>query len=152
MRVLIQRVKSASVKTKIDSEILENSIDYGMLVLLGIEENDSSYDIDYVIKKISKLRIFNDENHTMNLSILDIKGEILVISQFTLHALTKKGNRPSYIKAAKPEIAIPLYKEFIDKLTKDTELVIKTGWFGADMDVNLINHGPVTIMIDSKEN
>ena len=147
MRIIIQRTIEASVK--IEGEIY-NSIAAGMLILVGIEEADNDEDIEWLCGKISKLRIFNDENGIMNLSVQDIKGEILVISQFTLHASTKKGNRPSYIKAARPETAIPLYEKFIAALEKESGIKIKTGKFGADMKVALVNDGPVTIMIDSK--
>ena len=147
MRVVIQRVAEASVK--ISGEI-KSSIGKGLLVLLGIEEADNSEDIEWLCGKISKLRIFPDENHVMNLSVMEAKGEILLISQFTLHASTKKGNRPSYIKAAKPEIAIPLYEKFILQLEIETGIKIFTGEFGADMKVALVNDGPVTIIIDTK--
>jgi D-tyrosyl-tRNA(Tyr) deacylase len=147
VRVVIQRVSEASVK--ISGEI-KSSIGKGLLVLLGIEEADNSEDIEWLCGKISKLRIFPDENDVMNLSVMEAKGEILLISQFTLHASTKKGNRPSYIKAAKPKIAIPLYEKFILQLEIETGRKIFTGEFGADMKVALINDGPVTIIIDSK--
>ncbi len=147
MRALIQRVKKASVSI---DEIRHSETGTGMLILLGIEEADTDADIEWLCGKISKLRIFDDENGVMNLSVCDISGEIMVVSQFTLHASTKKGNRPSYIKAAKPETAIPLYERFVDFLKKETKLKIKTGIFGAIMDITLINDGPVTIMIDSK--
>ncbi|MFV0501455.1 MAG: D-aminoacyl-tRNA deacylase [Bacteroidales bacterium] len=147
MRVVVQRVERASVG--IDNK-LYSSIEKGLLVLLGIEDEDGDKDIDYLCKKISKLRIFDDENGVMNLSVKDINGEILLVSQFTLHASTKKGNRPTYIRASKPDYAIPLYKKFISELEKETEREIKTGEFGADMKVELINDGPVTIIIDTK--
>lgn len=147
MRVVVQRVERASVG--IDNK-LYSSIEKGLLVLLGIEDEDGDKDIDYLYKKISKLRIFDDENGVMNLSVKDINGEILLVSQFTLHASTKKGNRPTYIRASKPDYAIPLYKKFISELEKETEREIKTGEFGADMKVELINDGPVTIIIDTK--
>ncbi|MCX6230784.1 MAG: D-aminoacyl-tRNA deacylase [Bacteroidetes bacterium] len=147
MRALIQRVSKASVS--IQKEIY-NEINQGLVVLLGIEEDDNTEDIQWLCGKISRLRIFNDENAVMNLDILEIRGEILLISQFTLHASTKKGNRPSYIKAAKPEIAIPLYNKFIILLEKELGKAVKTGIFGANMQVSLINEGPVTILIDSK--
>lgn len=147
MRVLIQRVKEASVT--IDSNI-KSAVSYGMLILVGIGNEDTQEDIDWLCRKISNLRIFNDENGVMNKSIVDIGGEILVISQFTLQASTKKGNRPSYIKAAKPDISIPLYEAFVSSLEKQSGLNIGTGTFGADMKVALINDGPVTIFIDSK--
>ena len=147
MRVIIQRVSEASV---VINNSLYNSIKKGMLILLGIEEADSIEDIQWLCGKISKLRIFNDKNGVMNLSVMDIDGEILAISQFTLHASTKKGNRPSYIRAAKPEIAIPLYNKFVEQLSLDINKKVKTGEFGADMKVKLINDGPVTIIMDSK--
>lgn len=147
MRVVVQRVERASVG--IDNK-LYSSIEKGLLVLLGIEDEDGDNDIDYLCKKISKLRIFDDENGVMNLSVKDINGEILLVSQFTLHASTKKGNRPTYIRASKPDYAIPLYKKFISELEKETEREIKTGEFGTDMKVELINDGPVTIIIDTK--
>ena len=147
MRVVIQRVSSASVS--IDRK-LKSSIKRGFLILIAVEDVDIQDDIDFLVKKISNLRIFNDERGIMNLSILDIDGEILCISQFTLYASTKKGNRPSYIKAAKPEISIPLYEKFCADLTKALNKPVQTGEFGADMQVELINDGPVTIIIDSK--
>ena len=147
MRVVVQRVERASVG--IDNKLF-SSIEKGLLVLLGIEDEDTEKDIDYLCKKISKLRIFDDENGVMNLSVKDINGEILLVSQFTLHASTKKGNRPTYIRASKPDYAIPLYKKFISELEKETDREIKTGEFGADMKVELINDGPVTIIIDTK--
>ncbi|PCJ24510.1 MAG: D-tyrosyl-tRNA(Tyr) deacylase [Flavobacteriales bacterium] len=147
MRVVIQRVSKASVT--INGNV-KSEIDKGLLVLLGIEEEDSQLDIEWLSGKISRLRIFGDENETMNSSVKDIKGDVIVVSQFTLHANTKKGNRPSFIKAAKPEIAVPLYEEFIVQLEKDLSKKIQTGEFGAMMQVELINDGPVTIIIDSK--
>ncbi len=147
MRVLIQRASKASVT--IDGKI-HSKIDQGLVVLLGIENEDSHEDIDFLVKKIINLRIFDDNHGVMNLSLVDIKGEILIISQFTLHAMTKKGNRPSYIKAAPPKIAIPLYNRFVDQLQNSLNKEIKTGVFGAHMEVELINDGPVTIWIDSK--
>jgi D-tyrosyl-tRNA(Tyr) deacylase len=147
MRVVIQRVTESSVK--ISGEV-KASIGKGLLVLLGIEEADDDTDIEWLCGKISRLRIFPDKNGVMNLSVMEAQGEILLISQFTLHASTKKGNRPSYIKAAKPETAIPLYEKFILQLQKETGRKIFTGEFGADMKVSLINDGPVTIIIDSK--
>ncbi len=146
MRVLLQRVSEASVK--IEGEI-NGQIDQGLLLLVGICAEDSHDDIDWLIQKIVNMRIFSDENGKMNLSIQDIQGEILVISQFTLHASTKKGNRPSFIDAARPEIAIPLYENFITQL-KLSNLNVQTGIFGADMKVSLVNDGPVTIWLDSK--
>ena len=147
MRVVIQRVSEASVKT--ENRIIA-SILKGLLIFVGIEENDNQEDIEWLTSKILNLRIFPDENEVMNLSIKDIKGEIIVVSQFTLHALTKKGNRPSYIKAAKPEIAIPLYETFVAQMELELGKKIQTGKFGADMKVALINDGPVTIIIDTK--
>ncbi len=147
MRVVIQRVSEASVKINDDKT---KSIAKGLLILLGIEEADTNEDIEWLCGKITGMRIFADEKGVMNLSVTEVGGEILVVSQFTLHASTKKGNRPSYIKAARPEIAIPLYKTFVEQLTKETGKEIKTGEFGADMKVALINDGPVTIIIDSK--
>lgn len=147
MRCVIQRVSEASVT--IDGKI-KSSIGKGLLVLLGIEEADNDEDIEWLCGKISKLRIFDDEEGVMNCSVQDVNGEILLISQFTLQASTKKGNRPSYLKAAKPEIAIPVYERFISKLENETGKKIFTGEFGADMKVRLLNDGPVTIIIDSK--
>ncbi|WP_310556629.1 D-aminoacyl-tRNA deacylase [Flavobacterium sp.] len=147
MNVVLQRVSSASVT--IDSKIVAK-IQNGLLVLLGIEDADSQEDTNWLCQKIANLRVFGDENNVMNLSVKDIDGEIIVVSQFTLQALTKKGNRPSYIKAAKPEIAIPLYEDFIQKLATQLGKKIQTGVFGADMKVALVNDGPVTIIIDSK--
>jgi D-tyrosyl-tRNA(Tyr) deacylase len=148
MRVVIQRVSKASVV--INSDEICN-IKNGLLILLGIELNDSDEDIVWLTKKIINLRIFSDENGKMNHSVTDVSGEIIVVSQFTLHAKTKKGNRPSYINAAKPELAIPLYEKFTDFLRKESDLNVYTGKFGADMKVSLINDGPVTIILDSKE-
>ncbi len=147
MRIVLQRVSEASVK--IDDSI-RGVIDGGLVVLLGIEAADSEVDADWLISKISVLRIFSDSEGKMNLSIQDINGAFLVISQFTLFASTKKGNRPSYIQAARPEQAIPLYEYFVSKLKSETNLKVETGVFGADMKVSLINDGPVTISIDSK--
>lgn len=147
MRVLIQRASEASVK--IDGKI-HGEIGRGFVILVGIESEDTRDDIDWLVRKIIGLRIFNDEDGKMNHSIVDIEGKFLVISQFTLHASTKKGNRPSYIKAARPEVAIPLYEDFIQILRKESGLKVETGSFGADMKVQLINDGPVTIWIDSK--
>ena len=148
MRIVIQRVSSASVA--INSSIC-SSIDKGLLILLGIEDSDTAEDIDWLCGKISRLRIFNDESGVMNKSIVDINGRALVVSQFTLHASTKKGNRPSYIKASKPDFAIPMYKQFIQKLKDISECEVKSGQFGAMMDVALVNDGPVTIIMDSKD-
>lgn len=147
MRAVIQRVSKASVT--IDSKI-HSQINKGLLVLLGIEDADTDEDIEWLSGKIINLRIFDDENGVMNISLKDIDGDILVVSQFTLHASTKKGNRPSYIKASKPEFAIPVYEKFIKKLNDDTGKQVHTGIFGADMQVELCNDGPVTIVIDSK--
>lgn len=147
MRVVIQRVSHASVT--IDG-ICKSAIKEGFMILLGIEENDGKEDIDWLCKKIVSLRVFDDEQGVMNKSILDIKGEILAISQFTLYASTKKGNRPSYIKAAKPDISIPLYQAFCKELEASLGKSIGTGEFGADMKVELLNNGPVTISIDTK--
>ena len=147
MKVIIQRVSKASVT--IDNKI-KSKIGAGLLILLGIEELDTKEDLYWLCGKITKLRIFGDENGAMNLSIKDIDGDIILVSQFTLHASTKKGNRPSFIKAAKPEIAIPLYKQFILQIEKEIEKPIQTGVFGADMKVELVNDGPVTIQMDSK--
>ena len=147
MRAVIQRVNNASVT--IDN-IVRSSIQNGLLVLAGIEDADNTEDIVWLSAKIVNLRIFSDENGVMNLSVKEIGGNILLVSQFTLHAATKKGNRPSYIKASKPEIAIPLYGQLIRQLEQDLGKPIATGEFGADMKVGLINDGPVTIMIDTK--
>lgn len=147
MIAVIQRVSESSVKI---GEEFKGQIGLGLMVLLGIEEADSKEDIDWLSKKVANLRIFPDEEGVMNKSILDSNGDILLISQFTLHASTKKGNRPSYIKAAKPEFAIPLYEDFIKTLESDLGKPIQTGEFGADMKVSLVNDGPVTIIIDSK--
>lgn len=147
MRVVIQRVSQASVT--IDQKI-KASIGKGFMILVGIGEDDNQTDIDYLVKKIVNLRVFDDSEGVMNLSIQDIDGEILLISQFTLMAMTKKGNRPSYIKAARPEISVPLYNQLIESIEAATGKKIGTGEFGADMKVALINDGPVTICIDSK--
>ena len=147
MKVVIQRVSEASVK--IEGEIVA-LINAGFLILVGIETEDSEEDLLYLVSKIIGLRIFNDENGVMNLSIKDVDGEICVVSQFTLHAATKKGNRPSYIKAAKADQSIPLYELFLEKLSQELGKEIPSGQFGADMKVSLINDGPVTIIIDSK--
>lgn len=147
MRVVIQRVSSASVK--INSETV-GSIQKGLMILVGIEKEDSAEDIDWMSKKICSLRIFSDEDDKMNLDIKEVDGNILLISQFTLHAKYKKGNRPSYIHAARPEHAIPLYEKMIEALSQELNKTIETGEFGAMMDVELINQGPVTICMDSK--
>ena len=147
MRVVIQRVANASVT--VESKVVAE-IQKGLLVFVGIEEADSQEDLDWLVTKITQLRIFNDENEVMNLSVQDIDGDVLVVSQFTLHAATKKGNRPSYIKAAKPDIAIPMYERFVKALESKLGKKVPTGIFGADMKVLLLNDGPVTIIIDSK--
>ena len=147
MKVVIQRVSEASVT--INQNIVAK-INNGLLVLVGIEEADTLEDINWLVSKIVYLRIFEDANKVMNLSVKDSDGEIIVVSQFTLHALTKKGNRPSYIKAAKPEIAISIYEKFVQQLELELGKTIQTGQFGADMKVALVNNGPVTIIIDSK--
>lgn len=147
MRVVIQRVFEASVE--IDQKI-KSSIKKGLLILLGIEDADTDEDIRWLCQKIVNLRIFPDEEGVMNKSILDKDGDIIVVSQFTLHASTKKGNRPSYIKAAKPDFAIPMYEKFIEQLEEHLNKMVLTGEFGADMKVSLVNDGPVTIMMDTK--
>lgn len=147
MRVVIQRVKKASVI--IDNK-LYSEINRGLLILLGIESQDGIEDIDWLCNKISNLRVFDDEFGVMNLSVQDIKGDLMVVSQFTLHASTKKGNRPSYIKAANPEISIPLYEQFVKSLYDASGVKVKTGKFGTMMNVALFNDGPVTLIIDSK--
>jgi D-tyrosyl-tRNA(Tyr) deacylase len=147
MRGVIQRVSRASVT--IDGKI-HGQIKNGLLVLLGIEDGDTQQDIEWLSHKIVSLRIFNDENGVMNISLKDVKGDILLISQFTLHASTKKGNRPSYIRAGKPGLAIPIYEKMISQLSSDLGKEIQTGIFGADMKVELLNDGPVTIVIDTK--
>lgn len=147
MRAVIQRVSEASVT--IDGTIA-GKINHGLLILVGIEDADTQEDIDWLAQKTVNLRIFNDEQAVMNLSILEVAGSILVVSQFTLHASTKKGNRPSYIKAAKPDIAIPVYEQFKAKLQSFLKTPVQAGIFGADMKVSLVNDGPVTILIDTK--
>lgn len=147
MRLLIQRVNEASVT--IENKI-KGAIKQGLLIFIGIIKEDSKDDIEYLVNKTVNLRIFDDENGVMNKSVMEIGGEVLVVSQFTLHASTKKGNRPSYIRAAKPDISIPLYEEFCNSLSKQLNKELQTGEFGADMKVKLINDGPVTIAIDSK--
>ena len=147
MRAIIQRVSEAFVS--IDEKVIA-AIGSGLLILLGIEDADKEEDIEWLAGKIVRLRIFNDEDSVMNKSISEVMGNIIVVSQFTLHASTKKGNRPSYIKAAKPEMAIPLYEKFIAELEKQIEKKVFTGVFGADMKVGLVNDGPVTIFIDTK--
>lgn len=147
MKTIIQRVSSASVT--IDSNITAD-IQKGLLVLVGIEDADTQEDTNWLCQKITNLRIFGDENDVMNLSVKDIDGDIIVVSQFTLHASTKKGNRPSYLKASKPEIAIPMYENFVKQIEKELGKKVQTGIFGADMKVALLNDGPVTIVMDSK--
>lgn len=147
MKAVIQRVSESSVT--INNEIVAQ-IQQGLLVLVGIEDADNQEDIIWLASKIANLRIFADENDVMNLSLKDIDGDMVVVSQFTLHALTKKGNRPSYIKASKPEIAIPLYESFVKKMEIELGKKVQTGQFGADMKVSLLNDGPVTIIIDTK--
>jgi len=147
MRLLIQRVSEASVSIGRETK---SSIKNGLLLLLGIEASDTDEDIEFLCKKIVNLRIFDDENGVMNRSVREIDGEILVVSQFTLHASTKKGNRPSYLRAAKPEISVPLYEQFCTSLSALLQKPVQTGEFGADMQVHLVNSGPVTIWIDSK--
>jgi D-aminoacyl-tRNA deacylase len=147
MRVVIQRVTEASVKIE---DKIAGSISSGMLVLVGFEETDTHDDIDWMVGKIVRLRIFDDENGVMNLDVTQVNGNILAVSQFTLHASTKKGNRPSYIRAANADIAIPLYNSFVEKLQSEAKLKVETGVFGAMMDIALVNNGPVTIIIDSK--
>jgi len=146
LKAVLQRCSSATVRIEKEKE---NKIDQGLVVLLGITDDDNEEDITWLVKKIINLRIFDDENGIMNCSLLDIEGELLLVSQFTLHALTKKGNRPSYIKAAKPEIAIPLYEKFKAAMVKEVKK-LETGVFGANMEVSLVNDGPVTIIIDTK--
>lgn len=148
MRVVIQRVSEASVK--IEGKIV-SAIKKGILILVGIEDSDLQEDIDWLTAKITQLRIFDDVNGVMNLSVKDVDGEILIVSQFTLHAITKKGNRPSYIRASKPDFAIPMYEKFIEAIENAIGRKVGTGRFGAMMEVALINDGPVTIIIDSKQ-
>jgi len=147
MKIVLQRVSEASVT--VDGQKTAD-IKKGLLVLVGIEDADTPEDIDWLAGKIVKMRIFGDENDVMNCSVQDIDGDIIVVSQFTLHASTKKGNRPSYIKAAKPDFAIPMYEKFVKALENEFQKKIQTGIFGADMKVNLLNDGPVTILMDSK--
>jgi len=147
MKILIQRVGHASIEIE---HKMHAQIKSGLLIFLGIEKDDDSSDVDYLVGKSAALRIFNDPNGKMNLSIQDVGGEALIVSQFTLHASTKKGNRPSYVKAARPEHAIPLYEYFIQKMNLELPEKVKSGVFGADMKIQLLNDGPVTIMIDSK--
>ncbi len=148
MRVVIQKVKEALVS--VENKTI-SSIKKGLLILVGIENADTQEDIDWLVKKVVQLRIFSDENGVMNLSVKDVDGDIIVVSQFTLHANTKKGNRPSYIRAAKPDFSIPIYEKFINAIESALGKKIGTGEFGATMDVALINDGPVTIIIDSKQ-
>ncbi|MEY2702745.1 MAG: hypothetical protein RLY43_1383 [Bacteroidota bacterium] len=147
MKVVIQRVSEASVT--IANQVVAQ-IQQGLVVLVGIEDKDTIEDIKWLTSKIVNLRIFSDSNNVMNLSVKDILGDIIAVSQFTLHALTKKGNRPSYIKASKPEVSVPLYEQFVLKLEQELGRKVQTGQFGADMKVALVNDGPVTIIIDSK--
>ncbi|MEN9875727.1 MAG: D-tyrosyl-tRNA(Tyr) deacylase [Bacteroidota bacterium] len=147
MKVVLQRVTSASVTVE---DKIVGEIQKGIVVLVGIEDADSQEDIDWLVGKITQLRIFGDENGVMNLSVEEVNGDVLVVSQFTLHAATKKGNRPSYIKAARPEVAIPMYEKFVSSLETKLSKKVATGIFGADMKVALLNDGPVTIIIDSK--
>ena len=147
MRIIIQRVRNASVTIE---GVEHSAINQGMMILVGIEEADGDEDIAFLTKKIANMRIFDDADGVMNLSVMDIGGEVLVVSQFTLHASTKKGNRPSYIRAAKPDISIPLYEKFCSELSATLGKPVKTGVFGADMQCALINAGPVTIFMDSK--
>ncbi len=147
MRAVIQRVTKASVTVE---EKIISKIDRGLLILLGIEGEDTKEDIKWLSRKIANLRIFNDGEGVMNKSLLDVKGNVIVVSQFTLYATTKKGNRPSYSNAARPEIAVPLYEQFVKQLEADIKKAIGTGVFGADMKVELLNDGPVTIIIDTK--
>ncbi len=147
MRAVIQRVSEASVT--VDSKVV-SSIKDGLLILIGIEENDDQTDIEWLSRKIIHLRIFGDDNGVMNKSLLDINGEAIIVSQFTLHASTKKGNRPSYLKAAKPDVAIPLYEGFVEQFKKDFGKEVGTGIFAADMKISLLNDGPVTIIVDTK--
>jgi len=148
MRAVIQRVSQASVTVE---QKIKSEIQLGLLILLGIEATDKEGDLVWLCKKISKLRIFGDDKGLMNLSIQDVKGEMIVVSQFTLYASTKKGNRPSFIQAARPEIAIPLYESFVKHLQLVSQCAVYTGAFGADMKVSLLNDGPVTILIDTKQ-
>ncbi|NCB06628.1 MAG: D-tyrosyl-tRNA(Tyr) deacylase [Bacteroidia bacterium] len=148
MRIVIQKVSRASVT--VENKTVA-TIGKGLLVLLGIEDADTDDDIDWLVKKMVQLRIFDDENGVMNLSVQDVAGDVLIVSQFTLHASTKKGNRPSYIRASKPEFAVPMYEKFILKTEENLGKKVQTGIFGAMMEVSLVNDGPVTIIIDSKQ-
>ena len=147
MRVVIQRVKQATVSVQ---GVKISEIQKGLLILLGVETQDTQQDIDWLVAKVAKLRIFEDLDGAMNVSLQDLQADVIVVSQFTLHASTKKGNRPSFIKAAKPEVAIPIYQGFVDGLEKQLDKKVQTGQFGAMMDVALVNDGPVTITIDTK--
>lgn len=147
MRLLIQRVKTASVRS---ADYGSASIGGGLLIFIGIEDADETGDLEWLCGKVARLRVFDDADGVMNLSVMETTGQLMVISQFTLHASTKKGNRPSYIKAASPDKAIPLYEAFVKRLKDETGLQVETGWFGAHMEVELINDGPVTIIIDSR--
>lgn len=148
MKVVIQRVSEASVTI---NNVKVANINAGLLILVGIENADTQEDIDWLVKKTANLRIFGDENNVMNKSLLDTKGDAIIVSQFTLHASTKKGNRPSYIKAAKPDVSIPLYQQFVSAFENYIGKKVQTGEFGADMKVALVNDGPVTIIIDTKD-
>ncbi len=147
MRIVIQRVKHASVS--IDG-VVRSAIEAGLLILVGVEDRDTTDDVEWLVKKASQLRIFNDENGVMNRSLVDVGGDALVVSQFTLHASVKKGNRPAYIRASRPEYAIPLYEAFCERMSQAIGRKVGTGEFGADMQVELLNDGPVTICIDSQ--
>ena len=147
MKVVVQRVAEASVTV---NQIIISQISKGLLVLLGVEDTDNQEDVEWLSAKVANLRIFGDENDVMNLSVKDVGGDVIVVSQFTLQAQTKKGNRPSYRKAAKPEVAIPIYTSFVKQLEEDLDKKVGTGQFGADMKVHLLNDGPVTIVIDTK--
>ena len=148
MRVVVQRVSRTSVTIK---DVLKAEIGKGMMVLLGVEEADNQEDVEWLCQKLSKLRIFDDDNGVMNVDINQVEGDFLVVSQFTLHAVTKKGNRPSFVKAARPEHAVPLYELFIKRLAEVSGRRVECGEFGADMQVELVNDGPVTIIIDTKQ-
>lgn len=147
MKAVIQRVRSASISIE---GVVVSKIESGLLVLLGVHVEDRQEDLDWLVAKVAKLRIFPDEQGVMNCSVSDANGKVIVVSQFTLYASTKKGNRPSYILAARPELAIPMYEKFVEKLKLEAGVEVLTGEFGADMQVSLVNDGPVTILIDSK--
>ena len=149
MKAVIQRVRSASVSIE---GVVVSKIETGLLILLGVHVEDQQEDLDWLVAKVAKLRIFPDEQGVMNCSVSEVGGEVIVVSQFTLYASTKKGNRPSYILAARPELAIPMYEQFVSKLKREARVEVFTGEFGADMQVSLVNDGPVTIIIDSKNN